>query len=108
MGAVPHNEAVSSYSAAAAGRQAFLDRFRWQDGHADIWRVFLDPTALAGVVDGMAEPWRERGITYVLGIESRGFLLGAAVAVNLGVGFPGCSQERRLTPWTNFVGGHSA
>ncbi len=89
---------MSSYSAAAAGRQAFLDRFRWQDGHADIWRVFLDPTALAGVVDGMAEPWRERGITHVLGIESRGFLLGAAVAVNLGVGFQAVRKSGGLLP----------
>lgn len=39
------------------------------------------------VVPGLAEPWRARGLTKVAGIESRGFLLGAAVAVELGVGF---------------------
>ncbi len=89
---------MSHHSAVLAGRQAFLEHFRWADGHADIWRVFFDPAGLAAVVDGLAEPWRDSGITHVLGIESRGFLLGAAVAVNLGVGFQAVRKSGGLLP----------
>jgi adenine phosphoribosyltransferase len=70
-------------------RSAVLDRFRWVDGHADVWRVFADGAALAAVVQSLADPWRAAGVTRVLGIESRGFLLGAATAVALEVGFVG-------------------
>ena len=72
---------------ARPGRAEALARFRWENGHADVWRIFTDGTALRAVVDGMADPWRDAGSTHVVGIESRGFLLGAAVAVELAVGF---------------------
>lgn len=68
-------------------RAAVLEHFRWVDGHADIWRVCADGRSLQHVVAGLAEPWRGAGVTRVVGIESRGFLLGAATAVALGVGF---------------------
>jgi adenine phosphoribosyltransferase len=68
-------------------RRAVLDAFRWVDGHADVWRVFADGRTLASVVAELAAPWRRSGVTRVVGIESRGFLLGAATAVSLGVGF---------------------
>jgi adenine phosphoribosyltransferase len=63
-----------------------------------VWRVFTDASALAAVVEGLADPWRGAGVTHVLGIESRGFLLGAAVAVNLGVGFQAVRKEEGLLP----------
>lgn len=74
-------------AAVAAGRQAFLSRFAWHAGHADVWRAFEDAHTLSAVVDALAAPWYDRGITAVAGIESRGFLLGGSVAVRLGVGF---------------------
>ena len=52
-----------------------------------MWRIFADGPALAAVVSGLAEPWRAAGVTRIVGIESRGFLLGAATAVALDVGF---------------------
>lgn len=64
-----------------------MGRFRWEQGHADVWRIFTDATALRIVVEGLAEPWTGEGVTHVLGIESRGFLLGGAVAVSLDAGF---------------------
>ena len=70
-----------------------LERFRWVDGHADLWRVFADPAALSDVVLGLADPWRRRGVTHVVGIESRGFLLGGAVAVALEAGFVAIRKE---------------
>gem|GEM_PF-4198605 len=71
-------------SAVEVARARLLAEFRWHGGHADIWRMFVNATALSSVIDGLAEPWRDKGITHVLGIESRGFLLGGAVAVSLG------------------------
>ena len=60
-----------------SARTALLGSFRWQGGHAHVWRVFADADALAAVVTGLVEPWRGRGVTRVVRIESRGFLLGA-------------------------------
>jgi len=81
-----------------AARDALLAHFRWSGGHADVWRVFADGDALAAVVAGLADPWRDRGVTRVVGIESRGFLLGAAAAVSLGVGFVAVRKEAGLFP----------
>ena len=76
-----------------------LSQFRWIDGHADVWAVFRDPSALSQVVAALAEPYRDGDVTTVVGIESRGFLLGGAVAVALGVGFAavvdGLPDDRR-------------
>ena len=47
---------------------------------------------------GLAAPWREAGITKVIGIESRGFLLGGAVAMRLGVGFQAVRKVGGLLP----------
>jgi adenine phosphoribosyltransferase len=76
-----------SASSASHAAQLVLRHFRWVGGHADVWAVFRDAQALRALVAGLAEPVRADGITAVCGIESRGFLLGAAVAVELGVGF---------------------
>ncbi len=53
----------------------------------DVTPLLLDPEALAGAIDAMTEPYRNLRIDRVLGIESRGFILGAPVALSLGVGF---------------------
>jgi adenine phosphoribosyltransferase len=78
--------------------EAFLARFRWQDGHADVWRTFEDGPTFQTLVDGLAEPWVTAGITRVIGVESRGFLLGGAVAVRLGVGFQAVRKTGALFP----------
>lgn len=82
--------------ALSTAREALLDRFRWIDGHADIWAVLEDHNSLQAVLDGLAAPWRNTGITAVVGIESRGFLLGAAVADRLGVGFHAIRKQGSL------------
>ncbi|KUN59957.1 phosphoribosyltransferase family protein [Streptomyces griseorubiginosus] len=79
-------------------RDLVLERFQWVGGHADVWGIFRDPRALAGMVHGLAEPFQEDGITAVCGIESRGFLLGAAVAVELGVGFAAVRKAAGIFP----------
>ncbi len=51
----------------------------------DITPLISDPHGLAEVVDQIAEPWMGK-VDRVLGIESRGFIVGAPVAYRLGVG----------------------
>ncbi len=52
----------------------------------DITPVLQDPAGLKASVDLFVEHWRDMGIDKVIGIESRGFLLGAPVAYQLGLG----------------------
>lgn len=71
----------------ADARQLVLEHFRWVSGHADVWRVLRSADALRSVVRALVEPYRGMQPAAVVGVESRGFLLGGAAAVELGVGF---------------------
>jgi adenine phosphoribosyltransferase len=51
----------------------------------DITPLLADGRALAATVDHLAEPYLGQ-VDRVLGIESRGFIVGSAVAYRLGVG----------------------
>ena len=53
----------------------------------DITPVLADATLFRDVIEAMAEPWRRAEITHVAGIESRGFILAAPIALALGAGF---------------------
>ncbi len=53
----------------------------------DITPVLADGGAFADLVDGLAEPYRDQGISKVAGIEARGFTLATPVAERLGAGF---------------------
>lgn len=53
----------------------------------DLTTAFKDPEALATMNDALADLYRDRGITKVVGIESRGFICGAILADRLGAGF---------------------
>jgi adenine phosphoribosyltransferase len=52
----------------------------------DISPLLADPTAFREAVERMAEPFRDAGIDRVAGIEARGFLFAAGVALELGAG----------------------
>ena len=53
----------------------------------DITTLLRDPGGLREALDGLTTPFREQAIDLVVGIESRGFILGAAMAEKLGAGF---------------------
>ena len=53
----------------------------------DVTPLLLDPHALRAAVDAIAAPYRGAGVERVLGVESRGFIFGAPVALALGAGF---------------------
>jgi adenine phosphoribosyltransferase len=52
----------------------------------DITPLLLDPSALRRAVELMAAPFRGSRVTRVVSIESRGFLLGAPIALALDAG----------------------
>ncbi len=53
----------------------------------DITTLLRDPQGLRLAIDSLSLPFEGRGIDLVVGIESRGFILGAAVADRIGAGF---------------------
>ncbi len=53
----------------------------------DITPLLKDPRAFERVVGAIADHYRDQRIDYVVGIESRGFIFGAAVATALHAGF---------------------
>lgn len=53
----------------------------------DITTVLKDPQALRFVVKELARLWCDRDIDVILGVESRGFIFGAPLAYELGLGF---------------------
>ena len=71
-------------------------RFAWVDGHADVWRLFGDGPLFRRIVAALAEPFPD--VTKVAGIEARGFIVGAAVAAELGAGFVAVRKAEGLFP----------
>ena len=49
----------------------------------DITPVLLDPALFRRVTEALAEPFASSRVTHVVAIESRGFILGAPVALHL-------------------------
>ncbi|MFZ0324126.1 MAG: phosphoribosyltransferase family protein [Actinomycetes bacterium] len=82
----------------AEARRLLLEHFRWTQGHGDVWRVFSDAAAWSATVSGLVGPWRDKRVTHVAGVESRGFLLGGAAAIALGVGFVAIRKADGLFP----------
>ncbi len=64
----------------------------------DLTPLLRDPSSLVLTLDLLTEPWRDRGITVVAGIEARGFLLAPMVAERLGVGMVPLRKPGKL-PW---------
>lgn len=62
----------------------------------DITTLLADPVGLRGAVDGLVWPFLTAGIDYVAGIEARGFILGGAVAHELGRGFIPIRKKGKL------------
>jgi adenine phosphoribosyltransferase len=69
----------------------------------DITPVLADHTAFAQVVADLAAPFADAGITRVVGIESRGFIIGAPVALSLGAGFVPVRKPGKLPALTSRV-----
>jgi len=64
----------------------------------DITPLLADPAGLAMAVEQMANPFRGKGVQYVCGAESRGFIFGTAIAQALSAGFIPIRKPKKL-PW---------
>ena len=53
----------------------------------DITPLLAAPDAFAAATEAMGAPFVDAGITHVVAIESRGFILGGPIAQRLGAGF---------------------
>jgi adenine phosphoribosyltransferase len=62
----------------------------------DITTLLKDPTGLEETVDALTEACRGMDIDTVIGIESRGFIFGAPLAYQLGVGFIPVRKPKKL------------
>lgn len=62
----------------------------------DVTTLFSDPRGLRLAIDQLLEPYVGQKIDKVIGLEARGFILGGAVAHQLGVGFVPVRKKGKL------------
>ena len=62
----------------------------------DVSTLFKSPACLTEISDALFELYRDKGITKVVGIESRGFIMGGILAARLGAGFVMCRKPAKL------------
>lgn len=62
----------------------------------DITTLIENPAGFRESVERLADAHRGLGITHVAGIEARGFIFGAGVAIALGVGFVPVRKKGKL------------
>jgi adenine phosphoribosyltransferase len=62
----------------------------------DITTLLGDPEGFRLAIDALSTPYADRTVDLVVGIESRGFILGAAVADRLGAGFAPIRKPGKL------------
>lgn len=83
--------------------ETFLARFRWVGGHADVLGLFAAGDFLREAAEALAAPFRASGVTKVAGVEARGFILGAAVSLDLAVGFVPIRKQGAIHPGAKAV-----
>ena len=66
----------------------------------DITTLLQDPAGFRQAVDALSAPFSDQSIELVVGIESRGFIFGAAVADRLGAGFSPVRKPGKLPSTT--------
>jgi len=66
----------------------------------DITTLLQEPVGFRTAIDSLAAPFQDQGIEIVIGIESRGFIFGSAVADRLGAGFSPVRKPGKLPSTT--------
>ncbi len=69
----------------------------------DLTPLLADAAALADVTARLVEPYRDSGISAVLGMEARGFIFGSLAAQALGAGFVPLRKPGKLPAATHSV-----
>ena len=66
----------------------------------DIGPLLADPTGFAACITALAAPWKDTPLDAICGIESRGFIFGAAMALAMRTGFVPLRKVGKLPPPT--------
>ncbi len=62
----------------------------------DVTTLMKDPEGFKLTIDGLVNQYKDRDIDVIVGIEARGFVLGAAMAYNMGLGFVPIRKKGKL------------
>lgn len=62
----------------------------------DVTTLFKNGACLQVMLDELYEIYKDKGITKIVGIESRGFVMASALAVKLGAGVVLCRKPGKL------------
>ncbi len=62
----------------------------------DVTTLFADPRGMRMAIDQMLHPYAGRPIDKVVGLEARGFIIGGAIAHQLGTGFVPIRKKGKL------------
>ena len=62
----------------------------------DVTTLFAEPAAFRRAIDDLAAPYRDDGIDVVVALDARGFVLGGAIAYNLGLPFVPIRKKGKL------------
>ena len=62
----------------------------------DVTTLFKNPACMQIMLDELYELYKDKGITKIVGIESRGFVMASALAIKLGAGVVLCRKPGKL------------
>ena len=62
----------------------------------DVSTLFKNPACINEMLDELVRLYQDKGITKIVGIESRGFVMGAILAARLNCGFVMCRKPGKL------------
>ena len=62
----------------------------------DVTTLFKNPACVQIMIDELYELYKDKGITKIVGIESRGFVMASALAVKLNAGIVLCRKPGKL------------
>jgi adenine phosphoribosyltransferase len=62
----------------------------------DVTTLFKNPECLKELTNELYELYKDKGITKIVGIESRGFVMSSALALKLGAGIVLCRKPGKL------------
>ena len=62
----------------------------------DVTTVFKNPECLQVITDEMYNMYKDKGVTKIVGIESRGFVMSSAIALRLNAGIVLCRKPGKL------------
>ena len=62
----------------------------------DITPILQDPELFCSVIDHFADYYADHDLKYIAGIDARGFILGAALAYKMGLGFIPIRKKGKL------------